>query len=171
MEDKREENISEEANVESDILNDFFGEETPEPIEMSEETITHEQTTMFFNKYCEDTNIPSVANKLASTIVNYEIDRGVTIENDDDFEMDDERVTEDQFLQEQEESDSISEIHIDKELGNSSANQKEEVNELRNHLDLLSNSTEEETKILATHALKKVEQIKKKYGSYLCCSW
>ena len=53
------------------------------------------------------------------------------------------------------------EKHVDKALVESFANQKEQVNELRNHLDLLSNPTEEETEILAAHAKKKVEQIKR----------
>ena len=33
----------------------------------------HNQTTMFMNKYCEDPNLPTVANKLADMIVDYEM--------------------------------------------------------------------------------------------------
>ena len=36
IETKSADNISEEENIESDILRDFFGQETPEPQEMSE---------------------------------------------------------------------------------------------------------------------------------------
>ena len=45
------------------------------------------------NKYCEDTNIPTVANRVADIIVDYESNREILIENEDDFEMDDELST------------------------------------------------------------------------------
>ena len=53
---------------------------------------------MFLNKYCEDTNITSVANKLADIIVDYETSQTIRIENEDEFEVDDEIITEDEFL-------------------------------------------------------------------------
>ena len=58
-----------------------------------------DQTTVFMNKYCEDPNLPSVANKLADMIVDFEIASKIPIEDDSDFEIDDEIVSEEQFLE------------------------------------------------------------------------
>ena len=63
------------------------------PQKTNEDKRTHDQTTMFMNKYCEDTNIPTVANIVADIIVDYESNREILIENEDDFEMDDELST------------------------------------------------------------------------------
>ena len=49
------------------------------------------QTTMFMNKYC-------VANTLEDMNVDYEMVQKVSIEDDCDFEVDDEIVTEDFFF-------------------------------------------------------------------------
>ena len=38
---------------------------------------THDQATMFLNKYCENTNIPTVANRIADIIVEYEINKKI----------------------------------------------------------------------------------------------
>ena len=59
---------------------------------------THNQTTMFLNKYCENVNIPSVANKMADIIVDYESSQGISMENEDDFEIDNEIITEDELF-------------------------------------------------------------------------
>ena len=40
---------------------------------LSEGYAAHDQTTMFFNKYSENTDIPSAANILADAIIEYEI--------------------------------------------------------------------------------------------------
>ena len=73
---------------------------------------------MFLNKYCENTNIPTVANKMADMIVDYETSQAISIENEDDFEIDDEIITEDKFLR-----------NIDLELD------KEESNEYQENAD------------------------------------
>ena len=38
--------------------------------ENSEQDWTHAQTSMFLNKYCQDINIPSIANKVADMVIN-----------------------------------------------------------------------------------------------------
>ena len=48
--------------------------------------------------YCEDPDLPSVANELADMIVDYELAQKIQIEDDSDFEVDDEIVTEEEFL-------------------------------------------------------------------------
>ena len=90
------------------------------------------------NKYCEDPNLPSVANHLAEMIVDYEMTNKIHIENDCDFEVDDEIVTEEEFLQ-----------IIDQELDeqNSGNDQMEESNEDISHFsniqDQLSSNLDE----------------------------
>ena len=68
-----------------------------EPYKSNDEEVTHDQTTMFFNKYCENTDIPSAANRLADAIVDYEIAQMIPIINEDDFEVDDEFISEEEF--------------------------------------------------------------------------
>ena len=87
--------------------------EPHEPIKPEENDWTHNQTTMFLNKYSENTNIASVSNKMADMIVDYETDRGIQVENEDDFEVDDEIITEEEFL-----------LHIDAELDEKQAAEK-----------------------------------------------
>ena len=48
------------------------------------------RTTMFFNKYSEDTDTPSIANRLAEAIVQFEIENSVHLDNEDDFIIDNE---------------------------------------------------------------------------------
>ena len=42
----------------------------------------NDKTTMFMNKYCEDQNLPSVANRMAEMIVDFERSNRIAIEND-----------------------------------------------------------------------------------------
>ena len=63
-----------------------------------ENAISNEQTTMFFNKYCEDPSLPSVANRMAESIVNFEIRKDIAFNVQDDFDLDDEAITEEEFL-------------------------------------------------------------------------
>ena len=46
--------------------------------------------SMFFNKYCEDPNLPTVYNHFAEIVVDYETNRNIFINETDDFDMDDE---------------------------------------------------------------------------------
>ena len=45
---------------------------------------------MFFNKYCEDTNLPSVANRLATVVVNYNMNKSNLTDEIEDFDVEDE---------------------------------------------------------------------------------
>ena len=75
---------------------------------------THNQTSMFVNKYSEDPNLPTVANKLAKMITRFEINQKVQIEEENDFEVDEEVVTEETYVTESEEY--MSQIKIDVRL-------------------------------------------------------
>ena len=57
-----------------------------------------DQTTMFFNKYSEDTEIPTVANRLADAIVEYEVSMSIPFNQINDEQIDDEVITEEEFL-------------------------------------------------------------------------
>ena len=89
------ETVIEEDDVSAFIDNQF---ETYQSVEDVQENRKHDQTTMFMNKYCEDQNIPSIANKMADMIVTYEMAQKMIVENDCDFEVDDEIVNEEEFL-------------------------------------------------------------------------
>jgi hypothetical protein len=108
----------EENDVSEGVCDIYFKRDqtdSHEPLKSTENKMTHNQTTMFLNKYCEDTNITSVANKLADIIVDYETSQTIRIENEDDFEVDDEIITEDEFLR-----------NIDQELDNEESNKDQE---------------------------------------------
>jgi hypothetical protein len=57
-----------------------------------------DQTTIFMNKYCEDPNLPSVANQLAEMIVDFEMANKIPVDDDCDFELDNEIVNKEEFL-------------------------------------------------------------------------
>ena len=69
---KTEENVKEDTevdeNFEADMEDDENVEERYEPLPLPKDDC-HNRTTMFFNKYGEDTDIPSIANRLAEAIV------------------------------------------------------------------------------------------------------
>ena len=91
---------SENGEYESDnsvsaiLESQFEGYSKPE----EENNRFSDQTTIFMDKYCEDPNLPTVANKLASMIVDYEISRKIKIDDLSDFELDDEEVNDEEFL-------------------------------------------------------------------------
>ena len=74
------------SDNEEDIFKNF-NIEAHEPIE---NVRNQDNSSMFFNKYCEDTNIPSVANRLASVVVDYESNRKILINEVEDFDIEDE---------------------------------------------------------------------------------
>jgi hypothetical protein len=68
-----------------------------EPNQSTEDEWTHSQTTMFLNKYCESTDIPTVANRVADIIIDYESNNQISVQDEDDFDIDDEIITEEEF--------------------------------------------------------------------------
>ena len=90
---------SDDKQVPDDIDEVLFNKSQPfEPLQSLEDGWTHAQTTMFLNKYGEDCNIPTVANRVADIIVDYESHKEIPIDNEDDFELDDEIINEEEFL-------------------------------------------------------------------------
>ena len=85
----------EPVDIEDDE-NDNIQEEF-EPVVLPQDDC-HSRTTMFFNKYGENPDIPSIANRLADAIVNFEINNAIKIDDEDDFLIDNEIVTEEQFI-------------------------------------------------------------------------
>ena len=77
--------------------------ESLEPCKQDEKVDDQEKTTMFLNKYCEDTSIPSVANKLADTIIQYEINQHIPFLSRNDDQIDDEVIGEEEFLKNEDE--------------------------------------------------------------------
>ena len=81
--------------------------------------------------------------------------KGISIENEDDFEIDEENITEEQFLNE---VDETYEQFYEQPAGV----QTHVRDELSDHLDLINNPSEEQAKILSNIANKRAEQITKK---------
>ena len=98
-ENTRQDIVKTEENVEVAMEDDenVENEEHYEPVPLPKDDC-HNRTTMFFNKYGEDTDIPSIANRLADAIVHFEIKNSIQIDDEDDFLIDNEIVTEEQFL-------------------------------------------------------------------------
>ena len=61
----------EDSDISSD--DDRSVNETFEPCVRENAQVLKDQTTMFLNKYIEDTNMPSVANRLSDIIIDYEV--------------------------------------------------------------------------------------------------
>ena len=123
-----------EKEVQVDISEVYqSGDDQFEPLKLTEDDWTHDQTTMFLNKYCEDTNIPTVANRVADIIVDYETHKEIPFENDDDFEIDDEIINEEEFLR-----------HLDEDL-DAMLDNKQYQDEINEHQEDL-NSGEEQRK-------------------------
>ena len=140
-----------EGEGETDFLVDYFNQEPFNPVKEGGDEVSFGKTTMFLNKYCEDPEIPSVANKLADAIVDYEIMRQIPIENEDDFEIDEEIITEEQYLDE-----------IEEPLQDISASHGHVKDELHDQFDSFDNPTEGQAKILSNIASKRAEEITKK---------
>ena len=73
------------------------------------------KTTLFLNKYCENPDIPSVANKLADAIVDYEINASISFQYRNDDENDDEVVSEHEYMKnikDEDRIDSLSSVDI-----------------------------------------------------------
>jgi hypothetical protein len=155
-----------------------------EPLKSKEPDWTHNQTTMFLNKYCENTNIPTVANKMADMIVDYEISQAISIENEDDFEIDDEIITEDEFLrnidleldkeesceyQENTDDDLINrpcsepdECDIEEQLQDIADTHENPTEELFSNLDVIFNPSEDQCQLLANKASDQAKEIMSK---------
>ena len=75
-----------------------FSYEAFEPYTEKESKTSQEHTTMFINKYFEDTSIPSVANRLSDIVIQYEVANNISCSELEDAELDDEVVGEEEYL-------------------------------------------------------------------------
>ena len=69
-----------------------------------------DHASIFCNKYCEDINLPTVANRFADIVVDYEINKNILINEKEDFDIEDQR--------ESEESEETFLRQVDNELDN-----------------------------------------------------
>ena len=157
-EQSNESKIDEEGSSDTDFLARYFDQEPFDPVKSHENEFTHEKTIMFLNKYCEDTDVPSVANRLAGAIVDYEISKQIPIENEDDFLVDDEIISEEQFLEECEETD----LNIEESLDEISSTHCDVEDELSDQLDAFNKPTQGQVKIISNIAKKRAQKITRK---------
>ena len=106
--DEQDEEITEAEHID-EIFFEKSDTHSYETSQLPEDEWTNNKMTLFLNKYCEDINMPTVANRVADIIVDYESNNDIPILNEDDFEVDDEIISEEQFLR-----------NVDEELDNQS---------------------------------------------------
>ena len=159
------EQIIEPTKVEDqevEFLEDYFDQEQFEPVKANNVEREHNQTTMFLNKYCEDPDLPSVANRLASAIVDYELSKKIPTHVEDDFEVDEEVLTEEQFLEELDDKEQNLEQNDAPESIEEISTNSNCKDELSDHLDAFINPTLGETKIFSNIAKNRAANISKK---------
>ena len=125
--------------------------------------ISHDRTTMFLNKYCENIDIPSVAYRVADTIIDYEIMQCSPMQTEDDFDADDEIITEEEFLKDVDDQITTEDEFlkdVDDELDNIESSQGddecqlEDNDEICDNVETVFDHTEWKTKELAEKAKK-----------------
>ena len=93
--------ICDNMSVEEENVQEiFFRDDKNESFELTEHKdahVTNTQTSMFMNKYCENIDMPTIVNKVADMINTYEIANKISLNNEDDFEQDEECITEEEF--------------------------------------------------------------------------
>ena len=155
---KTEENVEDDMEVDENVDN----EEQYEPVPLPKDDC-HNRTTMFFNKYGEDTDIPSIANRLADAIVHFEIKNSIQLDEEDDFLIDNEIVTEEQFLHSNKEQTGTDNNDIEMEMEwDISPLSKELETELVNDLDFYNRLSEEQANILSMKARNLAKRIQEK---------
>ena len=130
-------------------------EEEFEPNISHTNVMKHEQTTMFFNKYSEDTEIPTVANRLADAIVEYEVSRSIPFNQINDEQIDDEVITEEEFLRNvDDEMDQLIETNEQSDInecveGTLTIRKYVEDEILNENIDILTNPSEDQLQLLS----------------------
>ena len=78
-EERSESDESEDESIDDPVEELLVGatKDVFEPCPSNEHDMTFDQTSMFLNKYCENTDIPSVANRVADAIVEYEVAKSI----------------------------------------------------------------------------------------------
>ena len=150
-----------------------------------EEDLIHEKTSMFLNKYCESIDVPTVANRVADIIVNYEINQKINIADENDFEMDNEIITEEDFLQRVDDyldnqnidvvkdrmvneddlidmNDQMDETGYEEDIQKLEFKLVQGDDNISNNLDLMTNPTDENSQFIAKSSMQKADKIKKK---------
>ena len=153
---------SESESLDDDFSTSLFHEEPFTPTLEEGNKIMHDQTTLFLNKYCEDTDVPTVANRLADAIVDYEVNRNVPIENQDDFDIDDENITEEQYLKEMDGFEDAENENIKESTNRTKISIGNIKDELSDHLDTFVSPSEGDSNIFSNIAKGRAKKICKK---------
>ena len=85
------------------------------------------KTTIFINKYFENPNLPSIACRLADAIVEYETAQGIPIVEKDDDELDDEVLSEEEYLNSDTHADDLCSLGVDMKILFKEKNQQQKV--------------------------------------------
>ena len=98
-----------ESDIDYDKCEECFLSDVENKIEPIDEIEEMNQTSMFLNKYQEDTDLPTVANKLADIIVELEISKNVAKNAEDDLLHEYKDLPIEGITEEEDERDSIEE--------------------------------------------------------------
>ena len=122
---------------------------------------TKSKTTLFLNKYCENPDIPSMANKLADVIIEYEINQSISSQYRNDEENDDETITEQEFVNDVQDLDESEEC-----LSGMKLTCQELIENIDESIDVLINPSEsqsinlaEKANEVAKYAVEKMKKI------------
>ena len=174
--------VEEEAHelfCQEDIISSF------ESIESNNINFTHNQTSIFLNKYCENPDLLTVANMLADLIIEFEVANKIQIDDENDFEVDDEIIDNDEFVSKVNDSiiqektnssvchsDETDIIDLDDQVVEASAStdvlkefvstSNKEKNSLLDNLDVVSNPTSKYSKFIANECKGQARKNKKK---------
>ena len=139
---------------------------------------------MFLNKYGEDSDLPTVANKLADMINTFELINKIQVDEENDFEVDDEIITEEEFRSKVEEDikkrlhqsrkeatktgkdihtvDISDQLDIDELKQKFSTYSSTVQDDLLDHLDILISPNNHQSNLIANSAKNTVKESKRK---------
>ena len=152
-------------NVVSDTNCDMDDESSGDPggefeaVEKSHDDC-HNRTTIFLNKYCEDIDSTSIANRLADAIVHFEVEHSVPIENEDDFEIDNEIVDENEYLKDMKQSIGDSRDRLEEDVDKFPPT--DAVDEFDKDLEAFSNPSKDKLKKLSNKAKQMAQRVQEK---------
>ena len=127
-----------------------------EPCLKDEVEFSHNKTTLFLDKYCENPDVPSIACRLAEVIVEYEIHNSIEIYERDDEEIDDEILSEEEFLKQVDDENDQDNCLLKENK------HKEVQDEISDDIDVLIDPPENTSESLSSEATKHAKAAVKK---------
>ena len=145
-----EESLSDKLSEEENDLFQRFSIDEHQPPDNSRK---QDYTSMFFNKYCENINLPTVSNRFADIVVDFESSRNTVIDEEDDFDAEDKDLDDEPDDQDKNEKDKLDNSDFENEPNNKGIrkptnqegdkNKEDETRKDKNYETFLSNIGEQ----------------------------